>query len=84
MQLKTPIQPVETNKPAVEAVCNHVQIGFDAGDQYAFAQILLLDENGTIVSSNQVNFTEEELANWGTDDTYVLNLALTKLGYIPA
>ena len=84
MQLKTPIQPAETSKPAVEAICNLVQIRFGQQDQYAFAHITLLDENGITVSNAQVNFTEKELADWGTDDTYVLNLALIKLGYIPA
>ncbi len=84
MQLQTPIQPAETSKPAVEAICNHVQVRFSAGDNYAFAHISLFDEDGKVVSYEQVNFTEEELADWGTDDTYVLNLALTKLGYIPA
>lgn len=29
----------------------------------------------------QVNLTQEEYAAWGSDDTYIENLVLTKLGY---
>lgn len=80
MNLQTPIQPVETSKPAVEAICQYVVVQFGQGDQYAHCRILLNDENGSTVASHQVNFTEEELAGWGTDDTSVINLALDKLG----
>jgi hypothetical protein len=80
MQLQTPIQPIETSKPAVEAVCQFVIVQFGEGEQYANARIMLNDEDGKTVSSHQVNFTEEELAGWGTDDLFVLNLALDKLG----
>ncbi len=84
MQLQTPIEPVATSKPAVTAVCNYVHIQFGSGDEYANACIILLDQEGSQVSIEQVKFTENELADWGTDDTFIINLALTKLGYIPA
>lgn len=80
MNLETPIQPVETSKPATLAICQFVIINFGEGDQYAHCRILLNDEDGGTVASQQVNFTEEELADWGTDDTFVINLALDKLG----
>lgn len=80
MNLETPIQPVTTSKPATIAVCQFVIVQFGEGDQYANCRILLNDEDGTIVASHQVNFTAEELAGWGADDAFVINLALTKLG----
>ncbi len=80
MNLQTPIQPVETSKPATVALCQFVIVNFGEGDQYAHCRILLNDEDGSTVASHQVNFTAEELAGWGTDDTFVINLALDKLG----
>lgn len=80
MNLQTPIQPVPSSKPAVEAICQFVVVQFGEGDQYAYARLLLNDEDGSTVATHQVNFTEEELAGWGADDTYVINLALDKLG----
>lgn len=80
MNLQTPIQPVATSKPAVEALCQYVLVQFGEGDQYANCRILLNDEDGSTVVSHQVYFTEEELSGWGTDDTFVINLALDKLG----
>lgn len=80
MNLQTPIQPVETSKPAVEALCQYVLVQFGEGEQYANCRVILNDEDGTTVATHEVKFTEEELAGWGTDDTFVLDLALTKLG----
>lgn len=80
MNLQTPITPVETSKPAVEALCQYVLVQFGEGEQYANCRVILNDEDGSTVASHQVNFTEEELSGWGTDDTFVLDLALTKLG----
>lgn len=80
MNLQTPITPVPSSKPAVEAICQYVLVQFGEGEQYAYARILLNDEDGTNVAAHQVYFTEEELSGWGTDDTFVLDLALTKLG----
>lgn len=80
MNLQTPIQPVPSSKPAVEAICQFVVVQFGEGEQYAYSRILLNDEDGTTVATHEVKFTEEELAGWGTDDTFVLDLALTKLG----
>ena len=84
MNLQTPITPVPSSKPAVEAICQYVLVQFGEGEQYAYARILLNDKDGSTVASHQVNVTEEELANWGTDDTFVLTLALQKLGLTEA
>ncbi|MFN9901379.1 MAG: hypothetical protein ACK55Z_21875 [bacterium] len=73
------IQPIQTSKPAVKAVMNFVTIEFSP-DKYAYGRLSLLDEDNTIVSVNDVDFTLEELNSWGMDDNYVLELALQKLG----
>jgi hypothetical protein len=80
MQLQTPIQPIETSKPAVEAVCKLVVFTFGEGGDYANSRIELFDEDGLIVAQHQVSFTKAELDGWGEDDEFVLDLALTKLG----
>lgn len=78
--LTQPIDPIPTSKPATVAICQYVVVQFGQGDQYANCRILLNDEDGSTVASHEVKFTEQELAGWSTDDTYVINLALTKLG----
>lgn len=83
MAVITPIVPAETSAPAVEAQMVFVNVMFGEGDQYAIGAINLFDENNNIVESPTVNYTEEELADWGTDDEYVLTLGLQKLGYQP-
>lgn len=84
MHLETPIQPTPTNKPAIEAKLKFVTTLFQPGLNYAFAHVELFDEDGATVAQHQVQFTEAELADWGTDDTFVLNLALQKLGLTQA
>jgi hypothetical protein len=83
MALITPIVPAETTAPAVEAQQVYVNVSFGEGEQYANGLVNLFDENGNIVQSAVVTYTEEELADWGTDDEYVLTLSLQKLGYQP-
>lgn len=84
MTLQTTIQPANANKPAVEALLRFVTITFKANDSYAYAHVELFDEDNVSVAQHQVQFTEAELADWGTDDTFVLNLALQKLGLTQA
>ena len=83
MALITPIVPAETTAPAVEAQQVYVNVSFGEGEQYANGLVNLFDENGNIVQSAVVTYTEAELADWGTDDDYVLTLSLQKLGYQP-
>lgn len=84
MALIAPIQPSNTSKPAVEAKLKFVNTLFQPGDGYAFAHVELFDEDGLTVAQHQVQFTEAELADWGTDDSFVLTLALQKLGLTQA
>lgn len=84
MTLQTPIQPTNATKPAVEAVMRFVTITFKPEEQYAYCHLELYDEDNVPVAQHQVQFTEAELADWGTDDTFVLTLALQKLGLTQA
>ena len=38
------------------------------------------DQDGNPFRSGNYQLTEEELSNWGTDDTYIENIILNKLG----
>jgi hypothetical protein len=79
-KLKKNITPRNIGKPARRAVCQNVTINFLNGSEYASARINLLDEDNRVVAAHDVNFTEAELESWGSDDDFVLNLALSKLG----
>jgi hypothetical protein len=79
MALQEPIAPQEVVKPAVELRIDTVIFRFGPGDQYAFASCSLIDEDGKTVEGKTVEFTEEELAGWGSDDTELLLLVKTKL-----
>jgi hypothetical protein len=79
-KLNKNITPRTIGKPARRAVCQNVTINFLNGAEYASARIHLLDEDNRVVASHDVAFSEAELSAWGTDDTFVLNLALSKLG----
>lgn len=80
----TPITPAITNKPAVTANLKFVTITFLPNEHYGYAHLELIDEDGMAVAQQQVQFTEAELADWGTNDTFVLTLALQKLGLTQA
>lgn len=43
--------------------------------------VRLKGANGRTVENKQLFMTGTDYANWGTDDTYVSNWVLTKLGY---
>ena len=81
MLINNNITPFQTIKTAVSAQMNFVHINFTLSD-YAYGRVSLLDENNNVVSTHDVPFTLEELNNWGTDDNYVLELGLQKLGIL--
>ncbi len=78
--LLTNITPTITAKPATSAQCQYVIVNFADGDNYAIARINFIDEDGRINLAHDVQFTADELENWGNDDSIVLSLALAKLG----
>lgn len=77
MMQKT-IQNQIERKPITNVRLENVIIRFNS-DRYATATVLLLDEDGMVVDIKIVDFTLEEMNQWGVDDNYVLDLALQKL-----
>ena len=73
------ITPTSVVKPAVQAELHKVIFEF-MPNKYAYAILVLLDEDNKPLEMKQVEFTLEEMNGWGQDDTYVLTLALQKLG----
>lgn len=73
------ITPTVVSKPAVKAELHRVVFEF-MSNTYAYAIVMLLDEDNKPLEMKQVEFTLEEMNGWGQDDTYVLTLALQKLG----
>lgn len=43
-----------------------------------------LDENNNLIDIENVFINQEEYSNWSTDDDYIINLVLSKLGLSPA
>jgi hypothetical protein len=81
MALQEPITPQQIVKVAVELTIDTVVFRFGPGDQYAFANCALTDEDGRIVNSVTVALTEEDLAGWGSNDNALLEIVKHKLGY---
>lgn len=80
MALEEEISSQPVVKPAVKLRVDTVIFRFQEDEGYAFASVSLLDEDGTNVENKAVPMTEEELAGWGSDDTFVLELVKSKLG----
>lgn len=73
------IQPPLVSKPVVTAAVQYVNVKF-VPSEWATIRVIFLDEDGKIVIAHDVTMTLEESQLWLGDDTYVLNLALQKLG----
>ena len=59
----------------VEILEGNIQLG-----QSVKFPVKLLDSNSRLISVEFVEVSGEEYLAWGTDDTYINNLILTKLG----
>ena len=79
IQLHKPIEPMQTQKPAVNAAVQYMIVNFGESE-WATIRLLLLDEDGLAVTAHDVAMTAEESRDWEGDDVYVLKLALQKLG----
>jgi hypothetical protein len=78
MAIEQPMQQLTIVKPAVTLRLEQVQILFL--EEYAYAFIALLDEDGAVVSRQTMPMEEAELAGWGSDDTVVVDIIKAKLG----
>lgn len=59
----------------VEILEGNIQLG-----QSVRFPVKLLDANSNLISIEFVEVSGDDYINWGTDDSYVNNLILTKLG----
>ena len=44
----------------------------------------LCDKDGKMVAEGNLSLTEEQFANWGTDNSYVSDIVITELGLTKA
>lgn len=79
LQLHQPIETTVVVKPAINAAVQYMIVNFGT-EEWGTARILLLDEDGNAIAAEDVNVTLAESEAWEGDDTYILNLALQKLG----
>lgn len=73
------IKPTTVAKPVIKATVQYVLVQFQP-TEWATIRVNLLDEDGRIMQAHDVPMTVEESQSWTGDDTYVLNIALQKLG----
>lgn len=52
-------------------------------NQSARFPVKLLDSNGNLVQFEFVTIEGSDYSNWASDDTYITNLILTRLGVTP-
>ena len=78
MPIQQPMNQFTVLKPAVTLRLDQVDILFR--EEYAYAYISLLDEDGAVVSRQTIAMQENELSGWGADDTFVLEVVKNKLG----
>jgi hypothetical protein len=79
MALEETISSQPVVKPAVKLRVDSVFFRFQEGDGYAFASASLIDEDGVVVEGKTVPMTEDELSDWGADDSFIVDLVKTKL-----
>ena len=72
------IQPfaVVTNVTSFSVTCQDLTLY-----QSAMFQIQSYDVNDELVNINYMTLTTEEYLEWNNNDTYIINLAASKLGY---
>lgn len=71
----TPVSVFPSTATHIEFLPAEVQFGVSARSQY-----ILQDEAGANLTSAFVAMTDEQYANWGTDDAYAIDCFLTNLG----
>ena len=66
-------------KPFVRSASN-IDIDISVHDDSAMANCTLTYDNSRIVEIINVKIEGEEYAAWGSDDSYIYNLILSKIG----
>jgi hypothetical protein len=76
-----PVTPVlYSNDVKYISSFRYAVLDFDINHQITF-RILLLDQNGQPLEVRQVEMAGCDYANWGNDDTYLINFISKKLGF---
>jgi hypothetical protein len=81
MKAVQPIQPYDQ-------ITVKVIYGFDVEvntvvlNTSARLSVRLYDQNNTIVNVQTMELTGEDYSNWGTDDNYIINYVVQKLGFV--
>lgn len=73
------IQPTAFYKPAVKAKLGYVNVEI-TNENWGSIRVLFLDDEDRAIAAHDVPITLEESEGWQGDDSYVLTLALQKLG----
>lgn len=77
--MQTNIQPTVFYKPAVKAKLDYVTVEVTE-ENWGRIRVLFLDDENRAIAAQDVPMTLEESESWAGDDSYVLMLALQKLG----
>lgn len=77
--MQTDIQPTTFYKPAVKAKLDYVAVQITE-ENWGRIRVLFLDDEDRAIAAEDVPMTLEESEGWQGDDSYVLTLALQKLG----
>lgn len=80
MALTANIEPTVIYQPAVTLRIDNTMLTFGSGEGYARCTATLFDVDGFPLKLESVGLTEEELANWGDDDSVLISIVLAKLG----
>lgn len=76
-----PVQPTEVVRSCVYVKMEIVN--FQLNTTSCRVRVMKLDASQMIIGVEEVGITEEEYAQWSYDDTYIIDLVLTKLGMTP-
>lgn len=91
MSLEQTITPQDVTKTIAKIVVDNVVFRFqqppidlpsdvETSDIYAFANVSLYDNSNATIDAQIVFLTKDELDNWSSDDSVVLEIVKTKLG----
>lgn len=73
-----PVQVFPYTATSIKLGVAHIQKFGSGGD--ASVSWHMLDSSGMIIQTGVVGINVDEYDNWGNDDTYILNLVVSKLG----
>ncbi len=76
-QINVQDKVITTSRTVKSIEIDSVQVKLNESATFVVKQ---LDENGQLIGVEMVQMTGADYTGWGSDDTYVTNFILTKLG----